>query len=368
MPQDADMRFMRRALGLAEKGLGCVSPNPMVGAVIIKDGRILAKGFHRKLGGSHAEIEALRKLRFMARGATLYCNLEPCCHHGRTPPCVDAVIRSGVHHVVIAQKDLNPQVAGRSIAMLRKAGIRVTTGVLRNEALFLNRVFNTWMSQRRPYIIIKVAMTLDGKIARKGTPRGKIRWITHEASRKCVHVLRSQVDAVLVGIGTVLKDNPRLNVRGIRGARQPKRVVLDSRLRTPVGSRLLQSRGGEVIIATRSPSKNKAPYFKGQATIWDFPSSRRIPLKLLLRQLAASGVSSILIEGGQEIFASFIKAGLYDEIIFFISPQIWGKTGLDFLRMRQSAYRLAVRPLSVSMHGSDVQVRTLRESRGARGL
>src|SRR3989338_7678691 len=215
---------MRRCIKLALKGAGHVSPNTMVGAVIVKNDRILAEGYHRRVGGPHAEIEAPKKIGYTAHGAsplgaTLYCNLEPCFHHGRTPPCVSPIIKSRIKRVVIAHRDPNPLVAGKSVRLLKKSGIRVTEGVLEKEARQLNRFFLTWMTSRRPYVILKAGVSLDGKIA--GGPK---KWITSPISRRRVHQLRAQVDAVLVGKNTVLADNPRLNVRGIPGTKQPFRI------------------------------------------------------------------------------------------------------------------------------------------------
>lgn len=328
MTMKLDTYFMRRCLELALKGSGHVSPNPLVGAVIVKNGKILAEGYHRRVGADHAEINALKKIHFQAKRATLYCNLEPCFHQGRTHPCVHRVIQSGISRVVIAHQDPNPLVCGRSIKLLRKHGIQVTVGVLEKEARFLNRFFITWIQKKRPYVILKAAITLDGKIARKETPKGKIEWITGPIARKRVHQIRSQVDAILVGVNTIIQDNPQLNIRGIKGAKQPCRIVLDTHLRTPLHSKIFSSRGGPVIIVTVKKSV-KAKHFsqkkKGEIL---FLEGNKISLKSLLKKLALRGLTSLMVEGGSQIYTSFYREGLVDEIALFVAPKIYGNNAI----------------------------------------
>ena len=303
----SDQHFMSLALKLAQKGEGKTSPNPMVGAVIVKNGKILATGFHHKAGFPHAEIEALKKIKFKAKGATLYCNLEPCCHFGRTPPCVDKIIQSGITRVVIAHEDPNPKVKGRSIKKLKKAGIKVDVGVLKKEALFLNRFFITWVTKKRPYIILKAAVSRDGKIAPDPKFRKKREpfWLTGPKARGQVHELRSRVDAILVGVNTVIADNPHLTVRGKGRVRQPFRIVLGRRSRIPKNSKIFGP-GGKLFIA------------------------RPRTLSPFLRGLAKKGVTSILVEGGAQIFKSFLNPCFYDEIILFPSRKILGAVGVNF--------------------------------------
>ncbi len=332
-----DVFFMQQCLDLAQKGLGQVSPNPMVGAIIVKNGNILAQGHHQKFGGPHAEIVALKKIHFKAPGATLYCNLEPCCHTGKTPPCVDAIIKSGISKVVIGQTDPNPQVKGRSIKILRQNGIKVITKVCEFKALELNYVFNFWMKNKRPYIILKMAMSLDGKIAPLHQKKGKSFAITGKKSHERVHQLRSQVDAILVGSQTVLLDDPKLNVRGIKKARQPQRIILDSTLKTPLTAKVMTSMGGNVIILCgplASQSKKKKLLEKG-ITVWELKkSSKGLDLKILLKKLAKEGVSSVLVEGGSQVWASFLKARLVDEMIVVVSPRILGENFRDIFDLR----------------------------------
>lgn len=359
MSNHPDEIYMSRCLELAKKGAGFVSPNPMVGAVIVKSGKIISEGFHRRFGAPHAEIEALKKISFRARGATLYCNLEPCFHEGKTPPCVHPVIQSGIARVVISHPDPNPLVSGKSIRLLRKSGIKVDVGVLKNEALFLNRFFVTWVSKKRPHIILKAGVSLDGKIALPKKNGGrKVSWITSPESRREVHRLRATVSAVLVGANTVKTDNPRLNVRGIKGACQPARIILDGRLRTPVDSRIFAARGGPVLIATCRPLPQRArEYQKRGAEVLGFPGTarRRTPRSLLVRNLAKRGISSILVEGGKDVFGSFFKAGLCDEIILFVAPKIIGGEGLDlFPDLDFGKKRLVFNEVAVS--GADLKV------------
>jgi diaminohydroxyphosphoribosylaminopyrimidine deaminase/5-amino-6-(5-phosphoribosylamino)uracil reductase len=322
---------MTLALRLAAKGRGTTSPNPMVGALVVKAGRIIGRGFHLRPGEPHAEILALRQAGAKARGATLYVTLEPCCHRQkRTPPCVPAVIRSGVRRVVVAMQDPNPSVQGRGVARLRRAGLLVTSGVGRDQAESLNRFYGHWVRTRRPYVILKAGMTLDGRIA---TARGNSRWITGTASRREVHRLRAQVDAVLIGSGTVRIDDPALTARtGPRfkrlSARQPLRVVVDSRLRVPLDARILaQQREAKTVVATTclAPARRlRALRRKGIETIIVPLAGGRVSLPALFKALGRRGMTSVLIEGGSEINATALKAGLVDQVRLYIAPVLLG--------------------------------------------
>jgi len=325
---------MSRCLDLASKGSGQVSPNPMVGSVIVKNNRILAEGYHHHLGGAHAEIEALQKIKFKAQGTTLYCNLEPCCHVGRTPPCVHRIIESGIKKVVVAHRDPNPLVAGKSIRLLRKAGIEVVEDVLKEEALFLNRIFITWITKKRPYVVLKMALSQDGKIGfSKKTKKRKVFWITGKQARKEAHVLRSKLDAILVGVNTVLCDNPKLTVRGVKRNRQPARFVLDSHLRTPLCSQIFRKNRGAVFLgALKSSKKRGSLYEKKGASVWFFPGSTKIPLKDLLGCMATHEISSLLVEGGPIVWQSFLKNGLCDEMVLYVSPKILGPDAISAMK------------------------------------
>lgn len=316
-----DEFFMKRALALGARGDGKVSPNPLVGSVIVRDGKIVAEGWHKKYGGAHAEINAMRALK-NARSAggrgkkmTLYINLEPCIHtNKKTPPCVPALIACGLfERIVIATKDSNPKVRGRGIRALKSAGIQVEVGCMEREARLLNEKFFTWMGLGRPFVGMKVAMSLDGKIA---TREGHSKWITSNKSRVVVHKIRDEYDAILVGIGTVLADNPML-----KGShREPLRVILDSRLRIPLSAHVL--RDTNVLIATtrRAPSK-KLRLLEARG-IQIYRAQKRIALAPLLRTLAEKNISSVLVEGGSEVFGSFISERLIDRAYFFVAPMI----------------------------------------------
>lgn len=319
---------MRRALELAARAQGDTSPNPMVGAVLVKRGRIIAEGYHRQAGLPHAEIEALNRARRRAEGATLYVSLEPCAHDGRTPPCCDAVVAAKPARVVVAMRDPNPKTNGRGISALRRAGVRVAEGVLQAEARHLNRAFAKTISTGLPWVIAKIAQSLDGKIA---TRTGASHWISSEASRLRAHHLRRQVDAVVVGIQTVLNDNPALTAR-VPGrparAGRPLAVILDSRLQLPLSSRCLRQGRGRVIVATTvdRPDKAEQLAIRG-AEVVRLPATThgRVPLRPLLRLLASRhGVTSVLVEGGAEVMGSLFDERLVDEVVWFIAPQILG--------------------------------------------
>ncbi len=318
--------FMSIALDLARLAEGRTSPNPMVGCVIVKDGKILATGFHKQAGLPHAEIEAIRKLRIpntKLQGATLYVNLEPCCHYGRTPPCTNAIIRSGIRRVVIGMKDPDRKVCGRGIRLIKRAGIGVTTGVLERECRDLNQAYIRHRVARRPFVYLKMAVALNGMVGWKG--RGPIRSSLHVTGREAqrlAHHYRDRVDAILVGIKTVLADDPRLTTRlgGNRG-RDPLRVVLDSRLRIPLSSRLLhlQSDAKTVIVTTRMTEKAQAIRRLG-SEVWISPRNQNggIDLKPLLQKLAEEGVVSLLVEGGPQIWSSFLRERLADHLLLFV--------------------------------------------------
>ncbi len=332
-PADRDAAYMALALRLAARGRATVSPNPMVGAVVVSGGRIVGRAFHRRPGEPHAEVLALRQAGPRARGATLYVTLEPCCHTGkRTPPCTPLLIHSGLRRVVIAMRDPNPLVNGRGIRALARAGLAVTVGCLREEAARLNERYCHWMRTGRPFVLLKAAMTLDGKIA---TARGESQWITGEVARREVHRLRSHVDAVMVGIGTVLRDDPRLTARppesraGRAGPRQPLRVVLDSRLRIPPAARVLSggaTAGGTVVATTRRAAPRRiAALRRRNVTVLVLPAKAgRVALPACLARLGRMGVSSLLVEGGSELNAAVLRAGLVNRVLLYVAPRLLG--------------------------------------------
>jgi diaminohydroxyphosphoribosylaminopyrimidine deaminase/5-amino-6-(5-phosphoribosylamino)uracil reductase len=319
----ADEQWMKNVLRLARKGQGRTSPNPMVGAILVKNRRIIGEGYHAKAGEAHAEIVALERAGEKAKGATLYLNLEPCTHYGRTPPCAPRVIGAGVKRVVIGMKDPNPLVQGKGIAGLVAAGLAVEVGILEKECRILNEVFCKYIVKKEPFVIVKAAATLDGKIA---TRTGDSKWISSEVSRRWVHRLRNQVDGIVVGIGTVLKDNPLLTAR-IRGGRDPLRVVLDSRLRIPENARILKTSPSKVIIATSRAApdeKVKRLEKRGVRVLILKSRSERVDLKSFVARLGAMGLTSLMVEGGSEVNGSFLDEGLVDKLILFVAPKLIG--------------------------------------------
>jgi len=318
-----DQRWMKRALRLAEKGRGRTSPNPMVGAILVKDGKVVGEGYHAKTGEAHAEIIALQQAREEARGAILYLNLEPCTHYGKTPPCAPQVIEAGVKRVVIGMEDPNPLVKGKGIEILRKAGLDVAVGILEKECRRVNEAFCKYILKKEPFVILKVAATLDGKMA---TRNGDSKWISGEASRRFVHKLRDQVDGVMVGIGTVLKDDPLLTAR-IRGGRDPYRIVLDSRLKVPEEAKVIGTSPSKAIIATTELApKDKIEKFEKrgvQVLVLDSKEGR-VNLKSCLSKLGEIGMMNLLVEGGSQVNGSFLDEGLIDKLLLFLSPRLIG--------------------------------------------
>ena len=314
---------MKQALRLAQMGRGRTSPNPMVGAIIVKGGRVVGRGYHTRAGSPHAEILALQQAGDRAKGGVLYVNLEPCTHFGRTPPCAPRVIEAQLKRVVIGMEDPNPQVKGRGIRSLRRAGIEVEVGVLEEECRELNEAFCKYIVDKKPFVVLKVASTLDGKIA---TRRGDSKWITGEVARRFVHRLRDHADGVLVGIGTVLRDNPRLTAR-IKGGRDPHRIVLDSRLRIPERASVFKGSPSKVIIATtRKGSKVKRERLKKRGVRVLVLDSRegRVDLEACLKRLGAAGIMTLLVEGGSQVNGSFLDEGAVDKFYSFFSPRWMG--------------------------------------------
>ncbi len=331
MPKAADMdtSFMRLALRLAQRARGRTSPNPLVGAVLVKRGRIIGQGWHRKAGGPHAEIEALRdaaKKGHSTKDAILYVTLEPCCTHGRTPPCTEAIIVAGIKRVVVAATDPNPKHAGRGYRLLRREGIEVIHGVLAEDATRLNEVFNHWIARRTPFVTVKAAMTLDGKIA---TANGESKWITGPQSRACAMKLRAGADAILVGANTVLLDDPALTIRRGAGKRAEgtRRIILDSLARTPLGAQVVNDEFASLttIVVTKSAPKRRVAALEKHVKVLIAPARDGRPdLRWLLKKLGAENVTSLLVEGGGEVNASFLLAGLAQRAAFFYAPKILG--------------------------------------------
>lgn len=325
-----DEYYMRKALNLARGGLGKTSPNPMVGALIVRDGEIIGQGYHRRYGGDHAEIIATRDAKGDMSGATLYVTLEPCCHQGKkTPPCLDALLKYNLERVVIGTVDPNPQVNGKSIEVLRERGIETKVGVLSEECYRLNEVYFKYIQTGIPFVTLKFAQTLDGRIA---STTGDSRWISSEPSLKLAHKLRSFHDAVLVGVGTVLRDDPQLTVRQVKG-RNPIRIVTDSRLRIPLNSKILRDQEiAPTIIATTSQAdrgKSSSLMQMGIETLMvEEDKEGKVDLKDLLKKLGQRDFSSILVEGGATLITSLIQQELVDRFVVILAPKIMGK-GID---------------------------------------
>ena len=325
-----DKKYMRMALRLAEKARGRTSPNPMVGALVVKGGKVISRGYHRKAGEPHAEAIALKKAGRKAKGATLYVTLEPCSHTDkRTPPCTPLVLQSKVKRVVVSMIDPNPRVSGGGIKTLRKAGIEVVTGVLEAEAKKLNEAYVKYITTGMPFVTLKIAQTLDGKIA---TASGESKWITGEQAREEGHRLRNSNDAILVGINTVLNDNPSLTTR-IPGGRDPIRVIVDSRLRTPLNAKVITQRSSaKTCIATLDtmPKDKLVKLLDAGAEILLARGRKgHVDLKYLMKMLGSFGITSVLIEGGAEVNASALKSGIVDKVVMFIAPKLM--TGTDSL-------------------------------------
>lgn len=319
-----DEQYMQRALELALQAEGDTSPNPMVGCVIVADdGSIVGEGYHHKAGQPHAEVNALAEAKNLAQGATAYVTLEPCAHYGRTGPCCVALARAGIRKVVCACLDPNPKVAGQGLEYLRLQGIEVESGVCEQEALRLNERFFTWITQQRPFITLKYAMTLDGKIA---TETGDSKWITGEEARTYAHRLRKQHDAVLVGIGTVLEDDPELTTRLVRG-KNPVRVVLDSSLRISLMATVLNPVAETIIFAGEDADvvKGEALAALPNVEVVRLPlEGGRLPIAQVVQKLAERGLTSLLVEGGSAVHGAFFDAGLADRVCAFIAPKLIG--------------------------------------------
>lgn len=314
--------YIKETIRLAKLGVGTTSPNPLVGAVIVKNNKIIGKGYHKKKGEPHAEVIAIKNAK-NTKGATLYVNLEPCCHYGATPPCTKAIINAGIKEVHIATIDPSPWVNGKGIEELKSAGIKVIVGEHEEEAKELNAPYFKWVKTGLPFVMLKAAITLDGKIAHQD---GKSKWITNIEARKYVHKLRAQVDAVIVGINTIIKDDPELTVRLVKG-KNPKRIILDSKLRIPQNAKVLGD--GCIIASTISRKINKAE-------VWEIKSNNnRVDIVELLKLAAKNNIQSVLIEGGGEVFTEFISKRLVDKFYIFIAPKIFG-AGIDFINKQMN--------------------------------
>ncbi len=353
--------FMREALRLAARGAGLTSPNPAVGAVIVKDGRIISRGYHRKAGLPHAEVEAIRASGEDVTGAALYVTLEPCCHWGKTPPCTDAIIRAGIRKVIVGLIDPNPRVGGKGIGILKSAGIDVICGVLESECRGLNVAYMKYITSKTPFVTLKLASSLDGRIA---SPNGDSRWITGEESRALVHGLRKLSDAVMVGSATVLKDDPLLTVRAIKG-KNPRRVVLDSFFSIPLDAKILRrhdaDKGPPIVFTTEASSRSKIrKAAQAGVEIITIPASREgCNMKRVLVELGRREITSILVEGGASVAASLLRARAVDRLLLFLSPLLLGADAVPSvgpLKLKSLKYSVKLKKISTRSIGDDILV------------
>ncbi|MFA6078868.1 MAG: bifunctional diaminohydroxyphosphoribosylaminopyrimidine deaminase/5-amino-6-(5-phosphoribosylamino)uracil reductase RibD [Candidatus Omnitrophota bacterium] len=353
-----DQEYMHIAIKLAKKAEGRTSPNPIVGALVVNGSQIVGRGYHKKAGLAHAEVNALKEAGRQARNATLYVTLEPCDHFGRTPPCTDAIVNSRIRRVVIGMTDPNPLNNGRGIKRLAAHGISVVSGVLEKEARSINEPYIKFITRKLPYVTVKAAESIDGKIA---TRLGDSKWITSDDSRRYVHELRSRVDAVMVGVNTVLRDDPLLTSR-IRGAKQPLRIVVDSHLKTPLNAKLFANirRSPLLIVAIERSPRIKKYESKGAEILIVKEKRGKVDLARLMKSLAVRGISHILVEGGGELNAAMIDSGLADKVLFFIAPMIiGGKDAITAVEGRGAAHiseALALKNVKVKRFSEDILI------------
>lgn len=327
---ETDARHMARALELARQGLFTTDPNPRVGCVIVKDGQAVGEGFHARAGEPHAEIHALRAAGEQAHGATVYLTLEPCCHHGKTPPCSEALIAAGVGCVIAAMTDPNPRVAGQGFAALNAAGIETASGLMQAEAEAINPGYIQRMQTGRPYVRLKLAASLDGRTA---VASGESKWITGEAARTDVQRLRARSSAILTGIGTVLADDPSLNVRALDIGRQPLRVVLDSQLRMPPQAKMLLLPGSTLIVTAANDAVRAEKLLATGAEVLQLGMDGRVDLNALLAALVSREVNEVLVEAGATLSGAFLEAGLVDELVLYYAPVLLGDKGRGMFRL-----------------------------------
>ncbi len=355
--EDAD--YMELAIELARKGAGFVNPNPMVGAVIVKNNHIIGKGYHEKYGELHAERNALKNCSESPEGATLYVTLEPCCHYGKTPPCTDAIIENKISKVVIGTLDVNPLVAGKGARILKEYGINVVVGVLEEECRNLNKIFNKYMVTKTPYVLMKYAMTSDGKIA---TKNGESKWISGECSRVAVHDYRNNLAGIMVGVNTVIKDNPMLDCRRAVPSKNPVRIICDTYLRTPLDSRIIKS-ASEIptIIATSLEDRTcQEKYEKMGCQVMVVPKKdTHLDLKSLMSKLGDMKIDSILLEGGATLNYSALEEKIVDEIDIFMAPKIFGgsaKSPVEGIGVESISQAIRLKTIGVRQIGEDILI------------
>lgn len=359
---EKDRFFIKRALRLAVRAEGKTNPNPMVGAIIVKKGRIIAEDFHKRAGDPHAEALAIEKAKMKAKDSTLYVTLEPCCHlDKRTPPCTRAIIDAGIKKVVVAMRDPNPKVSGGGIYELRRHGIEVVEGVCEEEAKRLNEAYIKYITTGMPFVILKAAMTLDGKIA---TPDGESKWITGEKSRKIVHKIRASVDAILTAVGTVKKDNPELTVRiGRKALKQPKRIIIDPTLDIPINYKIFDTPPETIVITKKKKTEDikerQRNLMSKGVKIIEYEGDR-LDLRWLMKTLGEMGIISVMIEGGASLNAYALKDGVVDKVVFFIAPKIIGGrdsipvVGGNFYKKLEDAY--IIKDIKIRREDDDIMI------------
>jgi diaminohydroxyphosphoribosylaminopyrimidine deaminase / 5-amino-6-(5-phosphoribosylamino)uracil reductase len=357
-----DIKYMQRALELAKRGIGYTNPNPLVGAVIVKNGRIIGEGYHEVYGSFHAEVNAFRNAVEDVRGADMYVTLEPCSHYGKTPPCAKAIVEKGIGRVFIGIKDPNPLVAGRGINILQEAGIEVVSGILEEEGRKLNEIFLKYIITKLPFTIMKTAMTLDGKIA---THTNASKWITGELSRKHVHELRHRLSGIMVGIGTVLADDPSLTTRLKEGrGSDPIRIIVDSTAKIPLEAQVLnlQSKAKTIIAVTERANKDKLKAIeeKGAEIIIAASKNGRVDLSVLMRELGERKIDSVLLEGGSELNYAALEEGIVDKVNAFIAPKIIGgvnaKTPVGGRGKEDMSEAINLRGIDIHRFGDDIMI------------
>lgn len=356
-----DEFFMERAIELAQRGRGMVSPNPMVGAVLVKDGKIIGEGYHQCYGQAHAEVNAFNNTKEDTRGACLYVTLEPCSHYGKTPPCVDKVIEKGISRVVIGSLDLNPLVSGQGIRKLKENGLEVKVGVLEDKCKEMNKVFMKYITSQRPYVVLKIAMTMDGKIA---TVKGESQWITGEEARLEGHKLRNELKGIMVGVNTIIADNPELTCR-IEEGENPVRIVVDSKLRIPLDAKVVNDnlKNKTIIATTEMADKERLKVLKEKSIdiITVKSKNEKVDLDNLLLSLAEKKIDSILLEGGAELNYSALEEGIVDEVNVFIAPKIVGgrgaKSAIAGEGVKELSQAFKLEEITVKFIGKDIWIK-----------
>lgn len=355
-----NLNFMKKALEIAKKGIGKVNPNPLVGAIIVKDNRIIGEGYHKFYGGNHAEVEAFESLKESCDGATLYVNLEPCSHYGKTPPCAKKIVEMGIKKVYISMIDPNPLVSGNGIRILKENNIEVEIGLLNDESLKLNEIFINYISKKTPFVVLKTAMTLDGKIA---SYTGDSKWISSTESREFVHNIRYDLSAIMVGVNTVIADNPRLDSRLSKNYKDPYKIIVDSNGRIPIDCKLVTECPNKVILATTkniNPEKKKALLDKNIKLLEIDELYGRVDLNKLMIRIAEYGIDSILLESGGELNYSCLEANIVNKGIFFIAPKIIGgrdsKTPIEGKGIEKMSNCINLHNMSYKIINNDIVV------------